>query len=267
MKVRPIKLEIKGLNSFIEKQVIDFDELTKRGLFGIFGPTGSGKSTILDGITLALYGEVSRKSSNYINTNCDSTSVEFTFQISGADTRRYVVSREFKRKKDGAINSGKCKLIDITDGDEEILADKKTLINSKIKEIIGLGIEDFTRTVVLPQGKFSEFLKLEGKSRRDMLERLFNLQQYGDNLSFKLSREIAKEKEKNSVLLGQLKGYEDVSNELLQSKEEAVVATNATAESGTAKSDGNKYTLELTDTTSGFPLQLTEAAIEGLTTA
>ena len=50
-------------------------------------------------------------------------------------------------------------------------------------------------------------------------------------------------------------------------KEEAVVATNATAESGTAKSDGNKYTLELTDTTSGFPLQLTEAAIEGLTTA
>lgn len=226
MKVRPIKLEIKGLNSFIEKQVIDFDELTKRGLFGIFGPTGSGKSTILDGITLALYGEVSRKSSNYINTNCDSTSVEFTFQISGADTRRYVVSREFKRKKDGAINSGKCKLIDITDGDEEILADKKTLINSKIKEIIGLGIEDFTRTVVLPQGKFSEFLKLEGKSRRDMLERLFNLQQYGDNLSFKLSREIAKEKEKNSVLLGQLKGYEDVSNELLQSKEEAVVVIN-----------------------------------------
>ena len=45
-----------------------------------------------------------------------------------------------------------------------------------------------------------------------------------------------------------------------------VVATNATAESGTAKSEGNKYTLELTDTTSGFPLQLTEAAIEGLTT-
>lgn len=224
--MRPIKLEIKGLNSFIEKQTIDFDKLTKRGLFGIFGPTGSGKSTILDGITLALYGEVSRKSSNYINTNCDSTSVEFTFQISGADTRRYVVSREFKRKKDGAINSGKCKLIDITDGNYEILADKKKLIDEKVKSIIGLGIEDFTRTVVLPQGKFSEFLKLEGKSRRDMLERLFNLQQYGDNLSFKLSREIAKEKENNSVLLGELKGYEDISKDLLQSKEEALVDIN-----------------------------------------
>ena len=52
--MKPIKLVIKGLNSFIEEQTIDFEKLTDRGLFGIFGPTGSGKSTILDGITLAL---------------------------------------------------------------------------------------------------------------------------------------------------------------------------------------------------------------------
>ena len=55
-KMKPIRLEVKGLNSFIDKQVVEFDKLTERGLFGIFGPTGSGKSTILDGITLALYG-------------------------------------------------------------------------------------------------------------------------------------------------------------------------------------------------------------------
>ena len=52
--MRPIKLTVKGLNSFIEEQSVDFEKLTDRGLFGIFGPTGSGKSTILDGITLAL---------------------------------------------------------------------------------------------------------------------------------------------------------------------------------------------------------------------
>ena len=62
--MKPIKLKIKGLNSFIEAQEINFEILTQKGLFGIFGPTGSGKSTILDGITLALYGEVSRKSTN-----------------------------------------------------------------------------------------------------------------------------------------------------------------------------------------------------------
>ena len=56
--MRPIRLEISGLNSYIEKQVVDFSELTSRGLFGIFGKTGSGKSTILDAITMEIYLEI-----------------------------------------------------------------------------------------------------------------------------------------------------------------------------------------------------------------
>lgn len=216
--MKPIKLKIKGLNSFMEEQTIDFEKLTDRGFFGIFGPTGSGKSTILDGITLALYGNVSRKSSNYINTNCDRLNVNFEFQISGSEVKRYVVDREFRRKNDGSINSGKCKIVDITNG-EEVLADGVKTINKKVEEIIGLNLEDFTRTVVLPQGKFSEFLKLEGKDRRDMLERLFNLEQYGDNLSRKLSSKISGERTENSVLIGQLSGYSDISQEKLKEKE------------------------------------------------
>lgn len=216
--MKPIKLKIKGLNSFIEEQTIDFEKLTDRGFFGIFGPTGSGKSTILDGITLALYGNVSRKSSNYINTNCDRLNVNFEFQISGAEVKRYVVDREFRRKNDGSINSGKCKIVDITNG-EEVLADGVKTINKKVEEIIGLNLEDFTRTVVLPQGKFSEFLKLEGKDRRDMLERLFNLEQYGDNLSRKLSSKIVKERTENNFLIGQLSGYNDISEDKLKEKE------------------------------------------------
>lgn len=218
--MRPIKLKIKGLNSFIEEQTIDFEKLTDRGLFGIFGPTGSGKSTVLDGITLALYGDVSRKSSNYINTNCDRLNVSFEFQISGAETKRYLVNREFKRdKKSGNPVSGKCKIVDITNG-EDVLADKVKTVTDKCKEVIGLSLEDFTRTVVLPQGKFSEFLKLEGKPRREMLERLFNLGEYGDKLSSKLSKEITKERTENSELIGQLKGYEDISEEKKKEKEE-----------------------------------------------
>ncbi|WP_297712117.1 SbcC/MukB-like Walker B domain-containing protein [Clostridium sp.] len=218
--MRPIRLKIKGLNSFIEEQTIDFEKLTDRGLFGIFGPTGSGKSTILDGITLALYGDVSRKSSNYINTNCDRLNVSFEFQISGAETKRYLVNREFKRdKKSGNPVSGKCKIVDITNG-EEVLADKVKTVTDKCKEVIGLSLEDFTRTVVLPQGKFSEFLKLEGKPRREMLERLFNLGEYGDKLSTKLSKEITKERTENNVLLGQLMGYEDISEDKKKEKEE-----------------------------------------------
>ncbi|SFD14427.1 SbcC/MukB-like Walker B domain-containing protein [Clostridium uliginosum] len=215
--MRPIKLKIKGLNSFIEEQTIDFNKLTDRGFFGIFGPTGSGKSTILDGITLALYGEISRKSSNYINTNCDRLNVSFEFQISGTEVRRYVVSREFKRGKEGNIKTTKAKIVDITNT-EEVLDDKSKAVTKKCEEIIGLGLDDFTRTVVLPQGKFSEFLKLEGKSRREMLERLFNLQKYGNNLSIKLARETNKEKVENNVLIGQLKGFEDISEDKFKDK-------------------------------------------------
>jgi len=95
--MKPIKLKIKGLNSFTEFQEIDFEKLTAQGLFGIFGPTGSGKSTILDGITLALYGSVARKSSNFMNTNCNILHVSYEFQITGKEVKRYRVEREYKR--------------------------------------------------------------------------------------------------------------------------------------------------------------------------
>lgn len=219
--MRPIKLKIKGINSFIEEQVIDFDKLTDRGFFGIFGPTGSGKSTVLDGITLALYGEVARESSNYINTNCESGNVSFEFQIGGSVPKRYSVDREFKRdKKTGNPRSGKCKVVDITSGEPVVLADSVNTVKATCREIIGLNLEDFTRTVVLPQGKFSEFLKLEGKDRRVMLERLFNLENYGANLDRKLAIEVNREKTENSILIGELKGYEDISCDIEKAKNE-----------------------------------------------
>lgn len=231
-KMKPIKLEVKGLNSFIDKQVVEFDKLTERGLFGIFGPTGSGKSTILDGITLALYGDIARKSSNYINTNCHGVYVSYEFQITGNEVKRYRVDREFKRdNKSGGIRNKSSKIIDITGGVENVLEEKAKAVTSKCEEIIGLKLDDFMRTVVLPQGKFSEFLKLEGKERRNMLERLFNLRKYGDDLSSKLSFEIRKEKDKMNVLEGQLKGYEGVSEEALKEKKEEINEINLSIKS------------------------------------
>lgn len=207
-------MKIKGLNSFIEEQVIDFEQLTARGLFGIFGPTGSGKTSILDGITLALYGDISRNSSNFINANSERASVSFEFQMTSATVKRYLVEREFHLdKKTLAPRTGKCRLVDITEEEPVILADKVTAITSQCKEIIGLTEDDFTRTVVLPQGKFSEFLKMEGKSRRDMLERLFHLQQYGEDLRKKLVAANEKEKEAYTLLMGEAKGYENITRE------------------------------------------------------
>ena len=216
--MKPIKLKIKGLNSFIEQQVVDFEKLTSQGFFGIFGPTGSGKSTILDGITLALYGKLARNSTNYINTNCDTLDISYEFKISKT---RYRVDRKIKRdKKTGNPHSSSAKIIKIEEKNEEVLEDKKSAVDKKCEEIIGLSIDDFTRTVVLPQGKFSEFLILKGKDRRDMLERLFSLEKYGDNLAFKLGKAISKERTSNLILIDKLKGYEGITEENKNIKQE-----------------------------------------------
>lgn len=219
IRMKPIRLKIRGLNSFIEPQCINFEKLTQKGLFGIFGPTGSGKSTVLDGMTLALYGETSRKSSNYININCNTLNVSFEFQISGKNIKRYRVEREFKRdNKTGNPRSKSAKIVDITDVEGKVLEEGARSVTEKCEDIIGLKLEDFTRTVVLPQGKFSEFLKLEGKDRRNMLERLFNLQKYGYELSEKLSKKISNEKGKQNLIEGELKGYENINDQVLEEK-------------------------------------------------
>lgn len=218
--MRPIRLKIKGLNSFIDEQEVDFNKLTERGLFGIFGPTGSGKSTILDGITLALYGDLPRKSTNYINMNCNSLNVSFEFSISDGKTKTYRVEREFKTdKKTGRPKSGKCKVLDITQVNPIILADSVKEVTRTCENIIGLGMNDFTKTVVLPQGSFSEFLKISGKDRREMLERLFNLQEYGENLEKKLSAKSKVIEKKLDIIKGKLSSYEDINLDDLEIKE------------------------------------------------
>ncbi|MBU5299666.1 AAA family ATPase [Clostridium sporogenes] len=215
--MKPKKLVIKGLNSFIEKQEIDFETLVNRGLFGIFGPTGSGKSSILDAITMALYGDIARDSTQFINLDTDSLFVSYEFQIaSGAKREDYIVSRTVKRDKKGGYKTTAARLIKNTYEEEEIIADKPRDIQKNIESIIGLTAEDFTRSVVLPQGKFSEFLKLSGKSRRDMLERIFGLEKYGKKLLERIRKARNKEISSLTLIEGRLEQYKDISKEKLQ---------------------------------------------------
>ena len=242
--MRPIKLKIKGLNSFIDEQEIDFNKLTERGFFGIFGPTGSGKSTILDGITLALYGDLPRKSTNYINVNCNSLDVSFEFSIADGETKVYRVEREFKAdKKTGRPKSGKCKVLDITKEKPIILAESVKEVTKTCENIIGLSLNDFTKTVVLPQGSFSEFLKISGKDKREMLERLFNLQEYGEALEKKLFAKAKVIEKELDVIKGQLTGYENINLDDLKLKEE---------EFKNNEKDISKKSLELLDISKNY---------------
>lgn len=186
--MKPIELTIRGLNSFREEQRIDFEALCADGLFGIFGPTGSGKSTILDGITLALYGTVERAANNttgILNQLEEQMSVGFTFELTGDRTDRYRAERSYKKTKDGALRLSSCRLLKLGTINE-VLADKERDLTRSVQEILGLTHDDFTRAVVLPQGKFAEFLTLKGNDRRKMLQRLFHLEKYGDELTSRL---------------------------------------------------------------------------------
>lgn len=219
--MRPIQLKIRGLNSFTEEQIIDFEKLTSRGLFGIFGPTGSGKTSILDGITLSLYGDISRSTKEFINANEEAAYVSFEFEISGSERTRYRVEREFRRSKSGGITTKYARILSGFGGEMTVLEERPAKVDDQCEAIIGLTKDDFTRTVVLPQGKFSDFLKLKNKDRGEMLERLFNLQAYGDELTAKLSRHAKAVRQQESELSGQLRAYADVTPEVLDEAEKA----------------------------------------------
>lgn len=190
--MKPLRLKIEGLQSFREAQEIDFTALCQTGVFGIFGPTGSGKSTILDAITLALYGKVERANKNtqgIINHSSDKVLVEFCFEIGTPGQKRtYLVERLYKRVGENNVNARSSRLCELTPAGEEVLADKDREVTLKVQEILGLTVEDFTRAVVLPQGKFSEFLALRDADRRKMLQRLFALEAYGDKLNERLKK-------------------------------------------------------------------------------
>lgn len=212
--MRPSLLKIKGINSFNSEQVIEFNRLVEKGLFGIFGPTGSGKSSILDAITLALYGNIARDSKEFINTEADRGEVSFEFQILDGRVRKiYRLERGIRRKKGGGIETSLARIMEI-DGEEiNILAEGVTNVNNEVIRVIGLNSDDFTRSVVLPQGKFSEFLRLTGRERRNMLERIFGLEQYGKDIMDKINAERKKYDVKRIDLEGQLKGYEGITED------------------------------------------------------
>ncbi|MCY8494783.1 exonuclease subunit SbcC [Bacillus inaquosorum] len=230
--MKPIALSIKGLHSFREEQTIDFEGLSGAGVFGIFGPTGSGKSSILDAMTLALYGKVERAANNthgILNHAEDTLSVSFTFALQTNHQISYKVERVFKRTDEMKVKTALCRFIEIKD-EHTVLADKASEVNKRVEELLGLTIDDFTRAVVLPQGKFAEFLSLKGAERRHMLQRLFNLEQYGDRLVKKLRRQAQEANARKNEMLAEQSGLGEASSEAVVQAEQFLKQAEARLE-------------------------------------
>ncbi|KEZ47424.1 SbcC/MukB-like Walker B domain-containing protein [Metabacillus indicus] len=227
--MKPIALTISGLHSFREKQTVDFSSLCEGGVFGIFGPTGSGKSSILDAMTLALYGKVERAANNthgIINHAEDTVHVSFTFELENAESlKRYSVERMFKRTDEHRVKTALCRILE--HGEETaVLADKAAEVNEKVHALLGLTIDDFTRAVVLPQGKFAEFLSLKGAERRQMLQRLFHLEQYGEELVKKVRKRLTDARGEQNEISAEQAGLGDASKEAVKFAEEELKGVN-----------------------------------------
>lgn len=210
--MRPIKISITGLNSFRETVTVDFEELGKYGLFGIFGKTGSGKSTILDAMTFALYGVIARYGSKYgqcINENESEAKVELEFCVADSIERRYIVRRAIRRKSNGEYGSATASLIELPGGVP--IADKAKEVTQNVEEIIGLNYEEFVKTVVLPQGSFKEFLVMEGSERRKILERIFGLEKYGKKINSVIKSEKNVLNTQIKEIVGEIRGIGDIS--------------------------------------------------------
>ncbi|WP_059044180.1 AAA family ATPase [Paenibacillus rubinfantis] len=248
--MKPITLKLAGLQSYREPQTIDFTELCETGLFGIFGPTGSGKSTILDAITLALYGKVGRASGGtqgIMNHSEDTLLVAFTFELnSAAGTERYRVERRFKRQGELSVSNTISRFIEIQPEGEKVVADKLADVTRCVEQKLGLKMDDFTRAVVLPQGKFAEFLSLKGADRRAMLQRLFHLEKYGDHLGQKLTRKVRANEQRRGEVAAEQQGLGNASAEALeqaaavspQSALAALQTQRAAAEAAMAAANG-----------------------------
>lgn len=232
--MKPLLLKLAGLNSFREEQTVDFATLCQGGVFGIFGPTGSGKSSLLDAITLALYGRVERAPNNtqgIMNQGEDQLSVSFTFQLgNAAGVKQYRVERRMKRTDEVRVRTVTSRLVEILGDEEVVLADKDRDVTRKVEEILGLTADDFTRAVVLPQGRFAEFLSLKGTERRQMLQRLFHLEQYGDQLNMKLKRRVDETKNEVGQLVAEQTGLGEASQDHVQQAKERVEEAKQEAE-------------------------------------
>ena len=215
----PIKLTIQGLYSYQEKQTIDFTKLTSANLFGIFGSVGSGKSSILEAITFALYGETDRlnsrdsRSYNMMNLKSNDLLIEFIFET-GKDQTAYqaVVKGRRSGKKFEEVKTLERSAYR-NEGGNWIPIEPESL-----GKAIGLSYDNFKRTIIIPQGQFQEFLQLGNKDRTQMMKELFNLEKF--ELYYKVVSLENKNNSQKENLDGQLKQLGAIDPEQIKLFEE-----------------------------------------------
>ena len=178
MKIDSIRF--KNINSFKGEWLVDFNEspLSDTGVFAITGPNGSGKSSILDVITLGLYGETIKfdQPSNFVVTKQEDESFcEVSFSLG----ERKFQSRWSVKCKEGQVRIPEMQVIHLN-GAQEIIESQPAKVRAFIADLTGMDFRRFTRCIILAQGDFSAFLKALDNERMDILEKIIGTEIYTD---------------------------------------------------------------------------------------
>ena len=184
--MKPLKLTMRAFGPYTGETVIDFEKLEGRHLFLICGPTGAGKTTILDAMCYALYGKTSgdrtgsHMRSDYASTS-QKTEVIFDFIIGGKTYRATRSPEQLIDKKRGKGQTRaamQASLSELEDGKE--VRTLRTGIEEAAGKLIGLNAQQFCQVILLPQGDFRKLLVAKAEDREAILKQLFKTQRFSD---------------------------------------------------------------------------------------
>ena len=186
--MRPLELVMNAFGPYAGEETIDFTRLGDNRFFLITGPTGSGKTTILDAITFALYGTASGDLRDNRSLRSDyatpdrKTEVRFTFRN---QDRTYEVTRTpeqvlNKQRGEGTrtVPAGASLVEILPEGERKVLSTSNSAVTRAVEQLLGFQARQFRQLMVLPQGEFRRFLVADSKERKTILETLFKTGQY-----------------------------------------------------------------------------------------
>ncbi|GHV84627.1 nuclease SbcCD subunit C [Spirochaetia bacterium] len=223
------RLTFENINSLAGKWEIDFtDPAFNDGIFILAGPTGAGKTTILDAICLGLYGETSRQNSFSAQTNEVMTkgtshcAAQVEFESQGKQYRSFW-EHQRKKKSDTFQPRVTRKIFEITKNKERVIAETITDAEREITSVLKMDFKQFTSAVLLPQGKFDEFLNAKTKDRSEILEKITGAHIYSQIGSAVQERKSEEE--------GRLKAIKEDTNRIaVLTADEEAAAVKQTAE-------------------------------------
>lgn len=184
------RLTLTAFGSFPGVETVDFDALGQAGLFLIHGPTGAGKTTVLDAVCYALYGRVPGQRDSAKSLRCDHAPpdrgprvvLEVTLRGRRLRLTRSPVWHRPKRRGRGLMEEkAKATAEELAPSGEWIpLSTRMDEIGDLVGGLLGMTVDQFCQVAMLPQGEFARFLRADGEERRALLERLFSVRVYSD---------------------------------------------------------------------------------------